>query len=554
MNIKYNFKITIFIFFITYFFLGTIIYNDYGIGIEEHFQRQNGFYWLNYFISNTNLESLKSIIDLKYKEILQINPYLPDTNLFNFYGILFDLPLALIETLFKFDESKSYFELRHFSIFLVFFVSSIYFYKILKGRFDNNLIILLGLFLYIFTPRIFGDSFHNNKDVLFLSVLTISISYLFELFKKDNFRNLVLFCFFSALATSSRIMGIYLPIILIIFYFLEYLNSQLTLKNFIFKSLKIIIFFYFFLLIHYPYAWQLNIFELKNWFSNFFYWMDIEVLFNGQYYPIKYLPRSYLPILILISTPIFILFFFAVGAFHSGNKIFKLILSIEEKKIDGKKNDLWSSINEKKDLFIFISCFSFISFAIFLNVAMLSGWRHFYFLHIFIVYFSALGASCLYNLLIKKINIKIIYLLIFLIISHLLFLNIKFHPYQSLYFNNFFGLNYINKFQVDTPSLSRSDSLKFITKNEATKKDKIYVAIASWTSMHNGKDMLSEIDKEKLIFVGQEFQKADYIYTNYIFQSENKYDKRFKIPSNFERIKDFKIDNIMIYSIYKRKN
>ena len=81
---KYNFKITIFFFFITYFFLGTIIYNDYGIGIEEHFQRQNGFYWLNYFISNTNLESLKSIIDLKYKEILQTNPYLPETNIFNF--------------------------------------------------------------------------------------------------------------------------------------------------------------------------------------------------------------------------------------------------------------------------------------------------------------------------------------------------------------------------------------------------------------------------------------------------------------------------------------
>ena len=39
------------------------------------------------------------------------------------------------------------------------------------------------------------------------------------------------------------------------------------------------------------------------------------------------------------------------------------------------------------------------------------------------------------------------------------------------------------------PSLSRSDALKFIIKEEGIKK-KIYVANASWTPMHNGKDML----------------------------------------------------------------
>ena len=428
-------------------------------------------HWLNYFLSNTNFDFLKTIADFKYKEILQNNPDLPDPNLFNFYGIIFDFPLALIETLLKLDDSKSYFELRHFSIFLIFFVSSIYFYKILKERFNNNLIIFLGLFLYIFTPRIFGDSFHNNKDILFLSILTISIGYLFKLFKKDNLKNLTLFCFFAALATSSRIMGIYLPIILIIFYFLEYLIQRLTLKNFIYKSLIVIIIFYFFLIIHYPYIWQLNIFEIQNWFKNFFYWMNIEVLFNGQYYPIKYLPRSYLPILILISTPLIIIFFSILGAYYSGNKILKSILSIEENKIK-KKGELWNSINEKKDLFIFISFFSFISFAIFLNVAMLSGWRHFYFLHIFIIYISTLGSNYLYDFLIKKININIIRFSVFIIVIYFLFLNFKFHPYQSLYFNNFLGLNYVSKFQVDTLNLSRLDALKFIIKNNGTKKIK----------------------------------------------------------------------------------
>ena len=148
--------------------------------------------------------------------------------------------------------------------------------------------------------------------------------------------------------------------------------------------------------------------------------MNIEVLFNGQYYPIKYLPRSYLPILILISTPLIIIFFSILGAYYSGNKILKSILSIEENKIK-KKGELWNSINEKKDLFIFLSFFSFISFAIFLNVAMLSGWRHFYFLHIFIIYFSTLGSNYLYDFLIKKININIIRFSVFIIVIYFLF-------------------------------------------------------------------------------------------------------------------------------------
>ena len=57
-------------------------------------------------------------------------PLLPDTNYFNFYGIIFDLPLAFIEILFSIED-KIYFHLRHLSIFL-FFLSSISFYLILK--------------------------------------------------------------------------------------------------------------------------------------------------------------------------------------------------------------------------------------------------------------------------------------------------------------------------------------------------------------------------------------------------------------------------------------
>ena len=553
MSPKLESKHFIYSFLLIYFLIGLTIYKDYGVGIEEHFQRQNGFYWLSHFLSFTNFDDLKIAADIKYQNILINNPNLPNSNFFKFYGIAFDLPLAFIEIFFNINTSRLYFEIRHLFSFLVFFISSIFFYKIIKRRFSNNIIIFLGIFFFIFTPRIFGDSFHNNKDILFLSFLTIAIYYLFKLFSKATNKNLILFCLFSALATSSRIMGIYLPIMLILFYFFEFLVEELNLKTFFFKSFKVLIIFYLFLLLHYPYAWEFSLLKTGLWFKNFFYWMDIEILFNGNYYPIKYLPRSYLPIWIFISTPFIILIFFFIGSSIIGNIIFKRILKIEN-KLDNNKKDLWITINDKKNLFIFISFFSFFTYAIFLNVAMLSGWRHFYFLHIFIVYLSLVGANSVYGYLIKKFNLKITFIITFLISIYFLYTNYKFHPFQSLYFSKMINSKNIKRFQIDTPNLSRSHALKYIINLEDGNNKKIYIANASWTPMYNGKDMLSENNQKKLVFVGQNFNKANYIYTNYVFKSDERYNKNYKIPVNFKKMYDFQIDNVLIYTIYKRED
>ena len=127
----------------------------------------------------------------------------------------------------------------------------------------------------------------------------------------------------------------------------------------------------------------------------------------------------------------------------------------------------------------------------------------------------------------------------------------KFHPYQSLYFNSLINLENIKNFPIDTSSLSRSDALKYIV-NSNKNKDKIYVANASWTPLYNGKDLLKGIDQKKLIFVGQDYNKADYIYTNFYYEVDPKLNKKYNIPENFKKVKKLKINDITIYSIYKR--
>ena len=404
--------------------------------------------------------------------------------------------------------------------------------------------------MYIISPRIFGDSFHNNKDLLFLSLLVISVYYVLKLFDEFNYKNLILFCFFSALTTSSRIFGVYLPFLIFFFILIEYLCKKIKFEVFISSILKIFFFFFLFMYLHYPYMWKFNLFEIHKWLSSFFYSMDYRILFNGEYYHMRYLPRSYLPIWMIITTPLYIFIIFVFGLFFTTKRFILRTLNI--KNIIQTNSDFWSSKNEKKDLFIILSFFIFFFYVIFFNVFMVSGWRYFYFLNIFIIYIFSFG---IYKLrLISRSNLsnkKFVLINLFFTVL-ILFDVYRFHPYQSLYFNRLITENNFKKFQIDTPSLSRTDSLRFILFD--SKKDKIFVANTSWTPLYNGKDLLTIKEKERLIFVGQDISKADYVYSNNIYLNDQRFNnKKSSIPNNFYKIKEFKIRNIEIYSIYKRK-
>ena len=68
MNLKSNnfFKNIFYFLYLSFFILGLIIFNDFGISVDEEFQRYSGFYWLNYVLEFT-LESLKFSVEKQVK-------------------------------------------------------------------------------------------------------------------------------------------------------------------------------------------------------------------------------------------------------------------------------------------------------------------------------------------------------------------------------------------------------------------------------------------------------------------------------------------------------
>ena len=220
---KKNSNVIIFFYFFIFLIIGTFTAGDYGVHIEEKFHRSNGFYWLNYILSFTDFTELKTISINKFNNIGDYT--LSAVSHYNKYGVIFDLPAAYIEILFNINNSKDFYKLRHLLSFLFFFVGTIFFYKILLNRFKNKNISIIGTTFFILSPRIYGDSF-LYKDIIFLSISTIAIYFFFKIVDKFSYKNLIIFSFFSALSTSSRIIGIYLPIIFLIISFFENLNKK----------------------------------------------------------------------------------------------------------------------------------------------------------------------------------------------------------------------------------------------------------------------------------------------------------------------------------------
>jgi hypothetical protein len=273
-----------------------------------------------------------------------------------------------------------------------------------------------------------------------------------------------------------------------------------------------------------------------------------KVNFLGKYYVSSNLPYYYLIFWILISTPLVHLFLFGFGFANYVKRVTYRYFSIKTKSIH---NDLWRSINEKKDFLIFINLVFFVSILSFLNINLYNSWRLGYFLNIFIIYFSTYG---IYLIVIKfKKKLTLILSVSFLIIFFLIYRIILYHPYQSLYFNFVVPKSIKNNVDVDYTGLSGLHFLRDLIKDENVYPVK--VAVNSWYPLWRMTELLGNEEKKKIqVFGHDEKFKVDYLYSNRIYDIDKRFYKKYDIPENFKKFKEYKIDNTIIYEVYKRSD
>ena len=543
-NIK---KTILFTFFIFYFLIGCLTYDHYGINIEEHTQLFSGIYWLNYIVEFFNIEFLKEDVSKYFRKFDDDAAFLPSPS-FYVYGPIFDVPTALIDVLINTQKSEVNFKYRHFLVFLIFYLTSIIVFKILLERFNNFFISFFGTLLYIFSPRIYGDSFHNNKYIIFLSLVIFAIYFTFKIFEKKKIKYILFFSFFAAAATSTRIIGLFLPFSLIFFLFLTTLNDKK--KSHLKYIFLIILSYLFFLYIHWPYLWDDPVTNFLNFIYKSKIWIwKLGFIFNGEYIYSTSVPDSFIFIWIGISTPILNLLLFSAGFIFLGRRLLNRFMSIDQTK--SFNCDFWRGSSEMKDCYFFFNLVVIISLLISLSAPLANAWRHLYFLNFFIIYISTYFVMILI-IIFKKHYKKLVVILFFLLIPNI-YKIIIFHPYQSLYLNEILSKKNKNNFQIDREGLTRLESIYKILSIEKNTNKKIKIANASYLPFYRIKDGLAQKDKKRIVFVGQEYHEADYIYDNYVYEVNPEYNDKYDIPSNFKNVYELEINGVKMYKIYKKE-
>ena len=514
--------------FITFFILCLFIVDDYGVSQDEYAARIHGFVTLRYLGELMLPEFTNSVLGNKNIQLLNTD-YVGKS-----YGSYYSAFHGILEVIFNVKDKYNQFLLRHYSNFIIYFISLIFFYKTLLVITNNKYISLIGFLFLALTPRIFANSFYNNIDIFFLSIVIISSYFFLKFYLNQNYKNLLLCSLFTALIVDHRIAGIYFLFQNSLFIFLLAQNEN---KNYRKKIYFICLYFLsssIFIYLFWPFLWTNPINNFFMAFQEMSKWdYIIQSFFNGKFYLSSSLPGHYIPQWIAITTPLFFIIFFFIGLFY--------IL----------KNSLRNSDNLTKlfilNLYFFFVILGHLVVIFVFQPNLYNGWRHFYYLYPSIVILAIYG---LHNLIIKNNKINSFLFFIFIInILYLLNWNFNNHPNQQVFFNSFADKDFNKKFDMDYWALSNKQQLHKIL--EIDKRKKIEIYNLSENKLFYSLFSLKE-DERNRFNIASSIDKADYVITNYyIFDEKQK--NELSLLDKFHRYNDITVDDVVISSLYKNQ-
>ena len=533
-NTEYK-NLYLIILFSIFFTVGIMSFKDYGVSSDALNSTLKGMVTANYLgqkILPSYTESYKKRFskstNKEYKKIQSLSE-----GKTKYYGVVFEFPTFLIERIFNVSEKHKQYQFKHFLTFLLFFVSLISFYKLINLRFQNWILAIIGVTIMFLSPRIFANSFYNNKDIVFLSFFIFSIHSSIKFLQTPNLKTLIFSALFCALAIDVRIMAIITPVILFITIFIKQIFYKKNIKIFLTQMIQYFFFLIFFVIIFWPYLWSSpinNFIEAYNVMSK--YPMVIHNFFLGEYILSSEVPKNYLLVWILVTTPPLYILLFVSGV---SLFIFNIIIKISKKVEQTFFIDMFC-------LLILITVFYTIGY---IGANLYNGWRQVYFLYALFVYFSVFGLYEIYQLFNERFKKYLICTLILLFSFNIYWIKSN-HPHQYVYFNFLAGKHFNKKFEMDYWGLSYKENFEFMIKNENTELFKIFNL--SQNKMYIHSIILPENVRKKFKFVDNPLD-AEYLITNYYYDKKAKYDF---LEKDFIIINDIKVEGVSINTLYKK--
>ena len=133
-----------------------------------------------------------------------------DIEFHRFYGVAFQLPLALAERAFDLHDFRGVYLSRHLLTHLLYLAGGLFAYLLARRLFRSALLADAALLAFLLHPRLYAHSFHNGQDIPFLAVFVIALYLTQRAFKRDTLLAFALLGVGVGMLANLRITGVIL--------------------------------------------------------------------------------------------------------------------------------------------------------------------------------------------------------------------------------------------------------------------------------------------------------------------------------------------------------
>lgn len=468
------------IFFGIYLLAGIFIYRDYGLNWDDDFSHKYGLMNWNYVFNNDS--SLQGSMD-------------------RYHGPALEMTLVGIDKIFAAKGTRAVFQIHHFADFVFFYLSVIAFFLLARKLFGADKWGLLACLMLVLSPRIFGDSFFNSKDIGFLCGCILTLYTLYRLYIHPNYVNLLIHTFVCGFTTDIRVLGLIFVPFAIVLLIKNIIDDPASRKRNLTLLLLYPVFLAGFIILFWPYLWSSPLAHLQEALVQMKkYPWDYGIFYLGKNISTKNLPWHYLPLWIVITTPaVFSLLYLIGTAFIVRNFILHPVRFLREQIMLG---GIW-----------LLGIMPVLS-VIILKSVVYDGWRHVFFIYPFFILVTTLGFKDLYEW-VSATSKKALRVFMGFYLSWLLCVTIYLHPFENIYFN-VPALLYFKpiseQFELDYWGLSYKQALDYIIAHTKAKAGINIYSTSYFGPNFLNRDFLKATDKGRINFV-YDTAIADYFMT-----------------------------------------
>ncbi len=384
---------------------GIAILDDYGTQNDTDVQRRHAEENLDYILGD--------------RDAISSTDYM-------FYGVAFELPLLLVERVLGLEDTRTIYLSRHLLTHLFFLLGGVCCYLLTLRLFNNRILALAAMLLFLLHPRLYAHSFFNSKDIPFFSMFMIALFLIHRAFERDTVRAFLLCGAAVAVLINLRVMGAMLLLAVVgmrgldVWYAegkQERIRVLKTLMSFVGGGVLT-------LYAIWPYLWEDPVGRLVEAITaaSRFPHEGVE-LFKGELVSSVDLPWDYLLTWFLITTPWVALLLGLIG-----------IVAVGYRSLTQPSNILRNT--QLRFQWLLLACFVLSMLAVIVfNSVLYDSWRHMYFLYAPFCLLAIYGLHWLVSFSMKKYWRAGIYTLTGVGLGIVVMEMAQIHPHQNIYFN-----------------------------------------------------------------------------------------------------------------------